>query len=1199
MGSSATQSDTPKPVGWHRWAAPQLPGPHPQPPATAGSTTGSDVNTTPGAQSTAKLASPTRPLFKMKRTGFVGQLRFSGGHTGPSTGPGPNPGPKAPGPTTNGASNAGAVSLSRPSTDPQSTVKHATPLAATARYRDPSTASPAQRLPSSTVKPAVPAVPTAKDTTPRPPQRPAPLQGNVARRSSNIKTFPNPTGSTPTGPTPNGVVKRKPSVERIVSDIEMVDTKTLRSPPVVRQPTIATPSAARTKTKDFDDRVYKTFLDEDGITYATCGALLPPGYQKSKDEDFPWICPVRSCRKMLPSLIGLGKHFCNSHRAMGFNDNMDGTLTDEGAWTDPERGDGKSYGGVAKPSMILSRGERSFAESPMVEPKLHYRAQEQLNSQNRALSQPKRGGPRRRTASDLPASTDHDSGDETTSDASLEDKLKQQTPRSTAVSAPVEIAGAIKMANPNRPYDVWPDVLTEEFGLQKNAYGMLIPDSYEKDMTVAGRPWICPGGHRGSYLNDNLDGTFSVLKNLDPKPARWSAEMRAVITSRGTDDQEPIVDPRRPIYNSPTNLVWVSALAEDNFDLNSTEANPEHEAAVTQHSRQSIGASSRQTPKVGSSIEVTAPDSSSPVRPTSSSIPDKGLEWATKDRRYTDWVGKWFLDPAFASFTDNPLVPDTRGLRARPQVICKSPLDMSREIMSDGLQTETGPRKSFYDKLNDNGDGTFSIVGSHRGTEAMVVSRNPIDPNAPMAETQLPDTFKARTETERQKAIEAKEQEQRRAEQQKSQRAAAPRASIAPSSDPDGLWWYICRHVNGQIAPSQNPGIRYLLSLPKVRDFKITRKLSAGIDTKQLAGIIVQLTGEEHGKQCTTCRRNAGGPFEGCVHLSATAHASVDLHQLLGSQVRACSNCLFMKVGNQCSVKSYLPPAEKSRVYSIPIEQMRVVNDSDPMDMTNDDLFSDVGTNRRRSSRLPITNGNDSGDDGEDDGEDDGGVVNPDVSMAPRTRSERLTSIETPSEPRSKMVTIKMPESLHRRISSPSASDLQRARQRKQKGRLGELPAARVDRTATVLDSQDSISSVEVMQESEDVQMEDWERTGDGQIPAGGGGTPSDGHSGNLAFSAAHLLSPNYHGGRTIQVVGNVTFQAMSIASGTAHKFAVDSTRTRICSLASGKVRVQVDGEAEFVIGAHGMFCLAPGKGCSVMNRAYVDAVLHVTALLG
>lgn len=72
---------------------------------------------------------------------------------------------------------------------------------------------------------------------------------------------------------------------------------------------------------------------------------------------------------------------------------------------------------------------------------------------------------------------------------------------------------------------------------------------------------------------------------------------------------------------------------------------------------------------------------------------------------------------------------------------------------------------------------------------------------------------------------------------------------------------------------------------------------------------------------------------------------------------------------------------------------------------------------------------------------------------------------------------------------------------------------------------------------------------------------------------------------------------AAHIPSGTVHKFEADASITRLCSLAGGKVRVKVDGEDEFAIGWHGMFRINPGVGCTVFNRAYVDAVLHVTGM--
>lgn len=40
-----------------------------------------------------------------------------------------------------------------------------------------------------------------------------------------------------------------------------------------------------------------------------------------------------------------------------------------------------------------------------------------------------------------------------------------------------------------------------------------------------------------------------------------------------------------------------------------------------------------------------------------------------------------------------------------------------------------------------------------------------------------------------------------------------------------------------------------------------------------------------------------------------------------------------------------------------------------------------------------------------------------------------------------------------------------------------------------------------------------------------------------------------------------------------------------------------VGDEKEFAIGAQGVFKIAPGAGCKVTNRGYVDVVLHVVSV--
>lgn len=53
----------------------------------------------------------------------------------------------------------------------------------------------------------------------------------------------------------------------------------------------------------------------------------------------------------------------------------------------------------------------------------------------------------------------------------------------------------------------------------------------------------------------------------------------------------------------------------------------------------------------------------------------------------------------------------------------------------------------------------------------------------------------------------------------------------------------------------------------------------------------------------------------------------------------------------------------------------------------------------------------------------------------------------------------------------------------------------------------------------------------------------------------------------------------------------------RLCSIASGKLTVHMDGEDPFTIGSHGMFRILPDSGCLVENEIYDDVTLHVTSI--
>ncbi|MBE3045666.1 hypothetical protein IMZ48_24590 [Candidatus Bathyarchaeota archaeon] len=99
----------------------------------------------------------------------------------------------------------------------------------------------------------------------------------------------------------------------------------------------------------------------------------------------------------------------------------------------------------------------------------------------------------------------------------------------------------------------------------------------------------------------------------------------------------------------------------------------------------------------------------------------------------------------------------------------------------------------------------------------------------------------------------------------------------------------------------------------------------------------------------------------------------------------------------------------------------------------------------------------------------------------------------------------------------------------------------------------------------------------------------------DIAFSNAYLFS-----NAAVPVMEGVGFNVITIKPGGSHKFRADQS-LRLCSLAAGKLSVKMmvqDGcESGFSIGPNGMFRVLPGTVASVMNRLYLDAVLHVSTV--
>ncbi|SPQ23407.1 721d872f-1a2c-4cca-8963-e77c8beff363 [Thermothielavioides terrestris] len=278
-----------------------------------------------------------------------------------------------------------------------------------------------------------------------------------------------------------------------------------------------------------------------------------------------------------------------------------------------------------------------------------------------------------------------------------------------------------------------------------------------------------------------------------------------------------------------------------------------------------------------------------------------------------------------------------------------------------------------------------------------------------------------------------------------------------------------------------------------------------------VAGLIIQVVGEQNPVPCSACRRHGDCPFDSCVSLSA--EVAEEVSGLLVSSTRACANCLTRKVSSACSLKS------------------RGLAQRNPP--KGDPYLGEELLGHRRPARLSRTSSHDDAY-----GEDEVRFE----EVIDKLRQRRFA-------------TLRPSKRLHN----------------------GHTPMPRESRVTS--DIWNGTPPTEA-----DLRMEGWEME-DGRINTTGE---------SLAFSSAYLSA-----NQTVQISTDVSLQTVAIPSGCVHQFAADENRIRICTLAGGKLRVRVGGAAapEFAIGSQGIFKILPGVACSVTNRCYVDAVLHVTSL--
>ncbi|KAG8159765.1 hypothetical protein KVR01_010402 [Diaporthe batatas] len=84
---------------------------------------------------------------------------------------------------------------------------------------------------------------------------------------------------------------------------------------------------------------------------------------------------------------------------------------------------------------------------------------------------------------------------------------------------------------------------------------------------------------------------------------------------------------------------------------------------------------------------------------------------------------------------------------------------------------------------------------------------------------------------------------------------------------------------------------------------------------------------------------------------------------------------------------------------------------------------------------------------------------------------------------------------------------------------------------------------------------------------------------------------------RVTKIDNVFTFKIHSLPMDSSLSLDADPRSLRLCSVAAGKVMVELEGNMPFLIGTHGMFKLCPEGSAQVTNASGEEAVLHVSVL--
>ncbi|KAF4847262.1 hypothetical protein CGCSCA4_v005455 [Colletotrichum siamense] len=555
------------------------------------------------------------------------------------------------------------------------------------------------------------------------------------------------------------------------------------------------------------------------------------------------------------------------------------------------------------------------------------------------------------------------------------------------------------------------------------------------------------------------------------------------------------------------------------------------------------------------------------------------------DRLYCQWKGE--NTPLEASC--GALLPTGYTLHSDPEYpficpdrVCRS---IFRSIQGLGKHFGARHRNTMY---NDNLDGTvsavsfFDIPGTTRASP-VIVSRNPLqgdEPPMPEPQTTVYKPYGSKVQAmssaagmpQSQPLSQPLSQPQPQTTATRTTRShASPYSTLPdhhelaqPSYFQSAKSMTLLEYLTSQLSPTyrlpaERPDFKALLKLPMARHFppQWTMKHSGVGNLAPLTALslLVFLTGDPAPVSCSTCNGPDHDAFENtlrpCIVLSSRAPSW--LKETVNEACASCQwRCNYKRQKVQCD---FLPafrgrtltalPSPAPAATPTPIPPPAIPPSSAPPSYS-----------LPRNAKFPY---------GGPAGDNQSGV------NSPALRSPAITTPPVGTTP----VNTSRPSNPPRRVTRHSAAT-KTASDSAPASTSSTKPAA----VAIVPPNAGQTMPAELLD------MEEWE-IAPGRVRDDQSQEPT-----NVAFSNAYLTS-----NQAVSVSEDIAFNVIAIKPGGSHHWTDEEDKVRICSVAVGKVKVKLYMTDPFQIGPNGMFKLKPGTSCSIENRTYIDAIIHVTSV--